>query len=324
MTVSVQKISAIAAAIALCLGFLMTSHFNSAFAQNEAEPEATPIEEPRAEPTEFTPVTAADAERGAPAASPEASASPVVESTPAQSPTPAETAGPAEAPSPAETSTSNPTAVETPMVVPPRTTISREHWRTSARPSPRAATAPTPPTPVASPSAGARSQEHKGSKAGGGPQIVPENSPFAGMNFGSRKGPTNIKSDSLNLDYQNKAILFTGRVHAVQAGGDLTSDTLKVQYGQNFNDIKMTYADGNVRMSQGTRWITSDHAILDQGKHLLKFHGNPVVHDGEDQITGSVITVDLVSGKSTVENPRVVIFPRESKNPDNVVSPDSP
>jgi lipopolysaccharide transport protein LptA len=144
------------------------------------------------------------------------------------------------------------------------------------------------------------------------------------MNFGSQKGPTNIKSDSATLDYQNKAIVFSGHVHAVQAGGDLTSDALKVQYGQDFNDIKMTYADGNVRMSQGTRWITSDHAVLDQGKHLLKFLGNPVVHDGEDQITGSMITVDLVSGKSTVENPRVVIFPRESKNPDNVDAPGSP
>jgi len=144
------------------------------------------------------------------------------------------------------------------------------------------------------------------------------------MNFGNQKGPTNIKSDTGTLDYQNKAVLFAGHVHAVQADGDLTSDTLKVQYGQTFNDIKMMYADGNVRMSQGTRWITSDHAVLDQTKHLLTFRGNPVAHDGQDQITGSTITVDLVTSKSTVENPRVVIFPRESKNPDNVHSPGSP
>ena len=91
---------------------------------------------------------------------------------------------------------------------------------------------------------------------------------------------------------------LSGHVHAVQAGGDLTSDTLKVQYGQDFNDIRMIYADGNVRMSQGTRWITSDHAVLDQSKHILTFHGDPVVHDGEDQITGSLITVDLVRGKA--------------------------
>lgn len=151
---------------------------------------------------------------------------------------------------------------------------------------------------------------------------MPANSPFG--NFGNRKGPIDIKSDTGTLDYQNKFFLYTGHVHAVQAGGDLTSDTLKVHFGKDFNDITMIYADGNVRMSQGTRWITSDHAVLDQSKHVLTFHGNPVVHDGEDQITGSKIGVDLVTGKSTVENPRMVIFPRESKNPDNVTAPDSP
>jgi lipopolysaccharide transport protein LptA len=318
-----QKISAAAAAIALGLGVLTALHSNLAFAQNEPEPEATPIEEPHAEPTEWTPVTAGDAERGAPAASPEAAPSPVIESMPAHSPTPAETASPAQAPSPVTTPSSSPASAETPAATrspSKHTTISRERSR-SRRIKP---TASMSPTPSVSPSTGASSTEAgKARTAGGGPQIVPENSPFAGMNFGNQKGPTNIKSDSLNLDYQNKAILFTGHVHAVQAGGDLTSDTLKVQYGQDFNDIKMMYADGNVRMSQGTRWITSDHAVLDQTKHLLTFHGNPVAHDGEDQITGSTIRVDLVSGKSTVENPRVVIFPRESKNPDNVNSPDS-
>jgi lipopolysaccharide export system protein LptA len=145
-----------------------------------------------------------------------------------------------------------------------------------------------------------------------------------GVNFGNQKGPTNITSDTGTLDYQNKMAVFSGHVHAVQAGGDLTSDTLKVQYGQNFNDIQKLYADGNVRMSQGTRWITSDHAVLDQSTHVLTFHGNPVAHDGEDQITGSAIKVDLSTGKSTVDKPRLIIFPREGKNPDNVEAPDSP
>ena len=120
------------------------------------------------------------------------------------------------------------------------------------------------------------------------------------MNFGNQKGPTDINSDTGTLDYQEEAILFTGHVHAVQAGGDLTSDTLKVQYGQDFNDIKMMYADGNVRMSQGTRWITSDHAVLDQSQHILTFHRQSGRSRPKDQITGSIITVDLVTGKSTV------------------------
>lgn len=329
MTGAAQKISAVAAAIALGLGMLIVPHLNLAFAQNESEPEATPIEEPQAEPTEFTPVTAGEAERGAPEASPEAAASPVIESMPASSPVPMESASPAELPSPEATPASSPASTSTPAAVGPppsrSTTISREHGRRGSRRRRKESPEPASPTPVATSSTSALpEQEHKASKTGGSPQLVPENSPFAGMNMSNQKGPTNIKSDTGTLDYQNKAILFTGHVHVVQAGGDLTSDTLKVQYGQNFNDIKMMYADGNVRMSQGARWITSDHAVLDQTKHLLTFHGNPVAHDGEDQITGSTIMVDLITSKSTVENPRVVIFPRESKNPDNVDAPVSP
>ena len=307
-----QKISAFAAAIALACGL---SALPSAFAQDDAAPEATPVAQPYAQPTEFSPVTAGDAERGAPAsATAEATVAATVESTPMPSPSPTEAAPAA----PMPTDTPGPWNHG-------RSTISKERPTTATRHKPKATPASTTAAPLESPSTSTgATPAPKPPKAGGAAQVVPENSPFAGMNFGNSKGPTNIKSDSLNLDYQNKAILFTGHVHAVQGAGDLTSDKLRVQYGQNFNDIKMTYADGNVRMSQGTRWITSDHAVLDQAKHLLRFVGNPVVHDGEDQITGSLITVDLVSGKSTVENPRVVIFPKESQNPDNEAAPQSP
>ena len=78
-------------------------------------------------------------------------------------------------------------------------------------------------------------------KGAGGAAIVPENSPFAGMNFGNQKGPTNIKSDTSTWIIKTSLFCYTGHVHAVQAGGDLTSDTLKVQYGKDFNDIKMMY-----------------------------------------------------------------------------------
>ena len=304
MTGPAQKISPVAAAIVLGFGILIAPHLNLAFAQNEPEPETTPIEEPNAEPTDWTPVTAGEADRGGPAASQETTTSPASEHMPAESPTPLTAA---EGPSPAATP------------------VRGERAPGNSNAGSRRTTESMSPSSISNPSTNAPSSQAPTSQnAGKAPAAVPSNSPFVGINFGNQKGPTNIKSDTGTLDYQNKAVLFAGHVHAVQADGDLTSDTLKVQYGQTFNDIKMMYADGNVRMSQGTRWITSDHAVLDQTKHLLTFRGNPVAHDGQDQITGSTITVDLVTDKSTVENPRVVIFPRESKKPDNVDSPDSP
>ncbi len=254
MTGAVQKLSAMAV-IGIFLAFLLAPRWG--FAQDEPEPESSPIETPQAEPTDWVPVTAADAERGGPA--PTAEASPATAETSAPAPTSAEVPSPA--------ASSSPASMETPAAGSFHSTISRERPGKMSPSAEKAVPSAAEP-PGASSTAGA-TPSRKAAKATGGAAIVPENSPFAGMNFGNQKGPTNIKSDTLNLDYQNKAILFTGHVHAVQAGGDLTSDTLKVQYGKDFNDIKMMYSDGNVRMSQGTRWITSDHAVLDQDKHLL-------------------------------------------------------
>jgi lipopolysaccharide export system protein LptA len=153
--------------------------------------------------------------------------------------------------------------------------------------------------------------------ASAGNAIVPGNSPFAGFNVGNSREPINIKSDTLALDYRDKTVQFSGHVRAMQANGELTSNTLTLLYGNDFHDIKQMIADGNVRISQGTRWATGDHAVMNQAQHTVVLTGNPVVHDGSDQITGSRITVHLDTGKSVVEQARAVIFPRTQQTPDN-------
>jgi lipopolysaccharide transport protein LptA len=141
------------------------------------------------------------------------------------------------------------------------------------------------------------------------------NSPFP--EFSANHGPINIRSDSLSLDYKNNTVLFNGHVRVVQAGGVLTSNSLLVKYNKS-HEIERAVANGNVRMSQGTRWVTSDHAVLNQTDHTIVLTGNPVAHNGDDQVTGSKITVYLQSGKSVVDgNARAVFFPRPSKNGDN-------
>ena len=141
--------------------------------------------------------------------------------------------------------------------------------------------------------------------------------PFSSLQFSGNKGPIDIKSDALDLDYKGNVVTFRGHVRAAQADALLTSDTLTVSYGKDFHEVKEMVADNNVRMSQGTRWATGDHAVLDQAKHTVTLTGSPVVHDGEDQVTGSKITVHLDTGKSEVEGARAVFFPKEQKTRDN-------
>jgi lipopolysaccharide export system protein LptA len=145
--------------------------------------------------------------------------------------------------------------------------------------------------------------------------------PFSALQFSSGHGPIDISADALDLDYKKNTVDFRGHVHAAQADAQLTSETLKVIYGKDFHEVKQMFADGDVRMSQGTRWATGDHAVLDQSMHTVVLTGSPVVHDGEDQVTGNRITVHLDTGKSEVEGARAVFFPKEQKTRDNKATP---
>ena len=132
-------------------------------------------------------------------------------------------------------------------------------------------------------------------------QNTPAAGNFPGLSFSTKSGPIDIKSDQLSLDYKAKTVLFSGHVQAVQSGSEMTSDKLLVNYLNDFNDIKDAVADGNVRLSQGGRWATSDHAVANEEQHTVVLTGNPVVHEGPDQIAGKKITVYLQTGQSVVE-----------------------
>ncbi len=139
---------------------------------------------------------------------------------------------------------------------------------------------------------------------------------FGGMQFGNSKAPIYIKSESMSLDYQNHSVLWTGSVHATQADAQLTSDQLRVNYfDKDFKQMKDMVADGNVRLSQGTRWATGKHGVMDQTKRTVVLTGSPVAHDGNDQITGCKITVFLNTSQSVVDCAHAVLFPHSDESP---------
>jgi lipopolysaccharide transport protein LptA len=124
------------------------------------------------------------------------------------------------------------------------------------------------------------------------------------------------------VDYKKNSAMWRGHVHAIRADGQLDSDTLQVLYGKDFHELQQMIASGNVRISRGTQWSTSDHAVLNEASQTVVLTGHPVVHDSNDQITGSKITVYLKTGESVVEGAKAVIFPRQGKTRDNGPSAD--
>jgi len=240
-------------------------------------------------------------------------------------------AAPAAAPSIATTTTTAPAAVApdtTPVttaatvppggIAPPMTLApppADVPAQEPASPPPAAAPASTSPQVEAV----APHKRHKGAAASG--DKVASNPPdqggaFGGMQFGNNKSPINIKSNSMSLDYQNHSVLWTGSVRATQADAQLTSDQLRVNYlDKDFKQMKDMVADGNVRLSQGTRWATGKHGVMDQIHRTVVLTGSPVAHDGNDQITGCKITVYLDTSRSVVDCAHAVLFPHTDASP---------
>jgi lipopolysaccharide transport protein LptA len=195
---------------------------------------------------------------------------------------------------------------------------------TTASGSTASALKPPAASPKASPATAAGQSGGKAkdsTKAADKPDSKAPASPFAAFSS-PNSGPINIKSDSLSVDYKKNSAMWRGHVHAIRADGQLDSDTLLVLYGKDFHELQQMIASGNVRISRGTQWSTSDHAVMNEADQTVVLTGNPVVHDSSDQITGSKITVYLKTGESVVEGAKAVIFPRQAKTRDNGASAD--
>jgi lipopolysaccharide transport protein LptA len=284
-----------------------------------AEANAPAVATAPAEPAPSPPPVAS-----APASAPAVSATPPEAPVTASEPAPA--AVPSNPPAPeAAVSVSTPVttaampssgAIAPPMVLAP---VPSEIVAPEAEPA--SASAPVaaeqaPPPRQSDKSAGKTGKgEAKDTKvASNAPQ---ESSPL-GLQFGNSKGPIDIKSESMSLDYQNHSVLWTGHVHANQANAQLTSDQLRVNYfDKDFKELKDMVADGNVRISQGTQWATGQHGVMDQTKRTMVLTGSPVVHDCANQITGKRITVFLDTSRSVVEGAHAVIFPHQARGADD-------
>lgn len=138
--------------------------------------------------------------------------------------------------------------------------------------------------------------------------------PFGIFRFSADNGPVQIHADTLKLNYKTRSVEFEGHVRATQSGTTLSSRSLKVTYGDKFNDIQRIVALGDVRMVQGGRWATGQKAVLDEVHRTVEMTGNPVIHDGPDQVAGKRIIIYLDSQKSVVEGASAVIFPREDSS----------
>jgi lipopolysaccharide export system protein LptA len=121
------------------------------------------------------------------------------------------------------------------------------------------------------------------------------------------KAPIDVDADRIDvLDQQNQAV-FTGNVRVRQANLTLEADRIKIAYsraqpGRGGDPvIQRLDADGNVRLATPTERATSRFGIYDVDKRVLTLIGNVVLTQGTTKVQGNRLTIDLATGRSTLD-----------------------
>jgi lipopolysaccharide export system protein LptA len=120
------------------------------------------------------------------------------------------------------------------------------------------------------------------------------------VSMASGARPTKIESDTISLDKADQSALYTGHVHLQNFAGDacdLSSDSLKVNFTTNLQDIRSATASGNVRVDRGPLWLGANDAVLDSADHTMVMTGSPALHNLNGATPANKIIVHLDTGQ---------------------------
>jgi lipopolysaccharide export system protein LptA len=137
-------------------------------------------------------------------------------------------------------------------------------------------------------------------------------SPSSGDNSAAQK-PIFIKSDRMEMDRQKNVLIYVGRVIVVQDDMTLRSDKLTTYFDADLQSMKQAIAEGKlVQVTRGDRVATGTKAVFDGVAQTITMTGNPVMRQGNSEISGERIIYFMVEDKMTAEGKVTgTIFPDE-------------
>jgi lipopolysaccharide export system protein LptA len=134
----------------------------------------------------------------------------------------------------------------------------------------------------------------------------------------NKKDPIYITADWMESDQGKNSIVYKGRVVTVQNDMTMRSEMLTAFYDPDTKQMKQIVAEGKVNATQGNRVATGEKAVFDDKSKTVTLTGNPVMRQGNSQVSGAKVIYFTEQDRSTVEgdkNNRVsaVMFPDEFK-----------
>jgi lipopolysaccharide export system protein LptA len=134
----------------------------------------------------------------------------------------------------------------------------------------------------------------------------------------NKKDPIYMTADWMEADQSKNSIVFKGRVVMVQNDMTMRSEMLTAYYDPETKQMNQIIAEGKVNATQGNRVATGEKAVFDDKSKTVTLTGNPVMRQGNNQVSGTRVIYFTEQDRSTVEgdkNNRVtaVMFPDEFK-----------
>ena len=135
------------------------------------------------------------------------------------------------------------------------------------------------------------------------------------------KDPIYITSDWMEFDQNKSTITYKGRVVTVQGDMTIRSEILTADYTPDMKQIKQIVAEGKVNATQGDRVATGDKVVFDDTAKTVTLTGNPIMRQGNNQISGSRVIYFVEKDRAVVEGDgkvrvQATIFPDELKKQD--------
>jgi lipopolysaccharide export system protein LptA len=121
------------------------------------------------------------------------------------------------------------------------------------------------------------------------------------------KGPVVITSQKLTADNQAHTAVFENAVIARTNDMTIWADRMTVAYNKDTGNVTRIDAQGNVKVLKEQRVITSREATYFSEEEKVIFTGDPRAAEGENVITGQMMTYLVKQDRFIVEDSKVFI-----------------
>ncbi|MBA4418289.1 MAG: lipopolysaccharide transport periplasmic protein LptA [Syntrophus sp. (in: bacteria)] len=135
------------------------------------------------------------------------------------------------------------------------------------------------------------------------------------FDFFDKSKPIDIVSDTMEGIDKEKYVIFKGNVIAKQEDLYIFADIIEAYLNEESNEIDRAIAKSNVKIVKKDRTATADEANFDNKKGEIILKGNVVVFQGQDKLSGDVVTYYVNEDRAVVtgdsnKKARVILNPR--------------